>query len=354
MKNSKRMIAVIAASGLALGSLPGVANAQSAELGLGVAANLGSADLGVDLGLALGSIDAADLPDLEPDTGSLGSLGDVTGSADDTETLPTPGTSSLGDLTEDSGSSEGSNGEGSNGDETGGDAGTDGTGSLGSLTDSLEPENGTEFDLLGSLEEMFAGSSDATDTENPNTGSGEGSNGSSDEGAGDDNDSGSIGSGSLGSSAPEDDNNTDENDFFGSLTDMLGSLSSGSDDGEENEEDSLFGSLEDIFSGSSEGGSGSEGSEGTDGEEPPVPGTGNDETPGSGGEIDAGTLLALGSLAGAGIAIGIAVNGGVNLPPLPGVDVGAVCNLPQEGIDFLKNNGSMEQDECEPEQQPVR
>ncbi|MGX1768456.1 hypothetical protein ACWIE7_09125 [Dietzia sp. NPDC055343] len=345
MKNSKRMIAVIAASGLALGSLPGVANAQSAELGLGVAANLGSADLGVDLGLALGSIEPSDLPDLKPDTGSLGSLGDVTGSADDIETLPAPGTSSLGDLTEDSGSSEGSNGEGSNGGETGGDAGTDGTGSLGSLTDSLEPENGTEFDLLGSLEEMFAGSSDATDTENPNTGSGEGSNGSSDEGAGDDNDSGDIDSGSLGSSAPEDDDNTDENDFFGSLTDTLGSLSSGSDGGEENEEDSLFGSLEDIFSGSSEG---------SNGEETPDPGANNQETPGSGGEIDAGTLLALGSLAGAGIAIGIAVNGGVNLPPLPGVDVGAVCNLPQEGIDFLKNNGSMEQDECEPEQQPVR
>ncbi|MEH6820581.1 MAG: hypothetical protein V7706_11620, partial [Dietzia psychralcaliphila] len=73
MKNTKRMIAVIAASGLALGAMPGVANAQgSAELGLNLGAALGSAELALDLGLALGS-DATELPDLEDlPTGSDG------------------------------------------------------------------------------------------------------------------------------------------------------------------------------------------------------------------------------------------------------------------------------------------
>ncbi|WP_200837418.1 hypothetical protein, partial [Dietzia psychralcaliphila] len=62
MKNTKRMIAVIAASGLALGSMPGVANAQSAGLNLDLGTALGSSGpdaslggLGLDLGLALGS-----------------------------------------------------------------------------------------------------------------------------------------------------------------------------------------------------------------------------------------------------------------------------------------------------------
>jgi len=63
---------------------------------------------------------------------------------------------------------------------------------------------------------------------------------------------------------------------------------------------------------------------------------------------DAAGLATIGSLAVAGIGIGLAVSGGVNLPPLPEINVGLVCNLPQEGIDFLKYNGSMEQDECEP------
>ncbi|MDJ0423006.1 hypothetical protein QNA14_10735, partial [Dietzia kunjamensis] len=72
---------------------------------------------------------------------------------------------------------------------------------------------------------------------------------------------------------------------------------------------------------------------------------------GSGAGSDAGTLLALGSLAGAGIGLGLVVSGGVNLPPLPEINVGLVCNLPPEAIDFLKSNGSMEQDECEPEEE---
>ncbi len=63
---------------------------------------------------------------------------------------------------------------------------------------------------------------------------------------------------------------------------------------------------------------------------------------------DAGAILAVGSLAAGSIGLGLAISGGVNLPPLPEINVGLVCNLPQEGIDFLKYNGSMEQDECEP------
>ncbi|MDV7999649.1 hypothetical protein R4P08_00165, partial [Rhodococcus sp. IEGM 1408] len=69
------------------------------------------------------------------------------------------------------------------------------------------------------------------------------------------------------------------------------------------------------------------------------------------GSTDPATLLTLGSLAAAGIGIGIVVSGGVNLPPLPQIDLGIVCTLPPEAIDFLKSNGSMEQDECEPEEQ---
>lgn len=68
---------------------------------------------------------------------------------------------------------------------------------------------------------------------------------------------------------------------------------------------------------------------------------------------DAGAFLAVGSLAAGSIGLGLIVAGGVDLPPLPAVNVGAVCNLPQEAIDFLKDNGSMERHECEPEEQPA-
>ncbi|MFN7242393.1 MAG: hypothetical protein ACK4M5_03935, partial [Dietzia cercidiphylli] len=87
MKNSKRMMAVIAASGLALGSMPGVANAQgSADLGLGLGVALGdSLELGVDLAAGLGSAGApGGTNSLEGVTGSLtapgGSLDEATGS----------------------------------------------------------------------------------------------------------------------------------------------------------------------------------------------------------------------------------------------------------------------------------
>ncbi|MBS7549026.1 hypothetical protein, partial [Dietzia massiliensis] len=73
--------------------------------------------------------------------------------------------------------------------------------------------------------------------------------------------------------------------------------------------------------------------------------------PGSGTGSDSEDLMALGSLVAGGIAVGLAVQGGIALPPLPEINVGAVCQLPQEAIDFLKNNGSMERDECEPEDQ---
>ncbi|MBC7307989.1 MAG: hypothetical protein H5T80_13920, partial [Dietzia sp.] len=55
MKNTKRMLAVIAASGLALGTMPGVANAQSVEAGLGLGLAAGSVALGLGLGLEAGS-----------------------------------------------------------------------------------------------------------------------------------------------------------------------------------------------------------------------------------------------------------------------------------------------------------
>ncbi|WP_227022135.1 hypothetical protein, partial [Dietzia maris] len=98
MKNAKRMMAVIAASGLALGSMPGIANAQgSAELGVNLGAALGSGDLALDLALDLGS-DAADLPDPgDLPTGSLGELTEPGGSLD-------PDTGSLAELTEPGGS----------------------------------------------------------------------------------------------------------------------------------------------------------------------------------------------------------------------------------------------------------
>ena len=72
------------------------------------------------------------------------------------------------------------------------------------------------------------------------------------------------------------------------------------------------------------------------------------------GSLEGGSTdeaLALGSLAAVSIGIGLAVSGGVNLPGLPEINVGLVCNLPPEAIDFLKDNGSMEQDECEPEEE---
>ena len=138
----------------------------------------------------------------------------------------------------------------------------------------------------------------------------------------------------------------------GSLDDLDGAgsddLAAGSDD---------FGpALEEALEAGSAGGSGSD---------TMLAGTGSDElTEGStdeAGDLDFGSdgtdiflgsdaagLATIGSLAAAGIGIGLAVSGGVNLPPLPEINVGLVCNLPQEGIDFLKYNGSMEQDECEP------
>src|SRR5699024_12500245 len=78
----RRMLAVIAASGLALGSLPGVAQAQSVEIGLGVGAVVGSAALGAGLGLDAGS-SGGDAPDL----GSLTDGGSLDSDALDTDWL---------------------------------------------------------------------------------------------------------------------------------------------------------------------------------------------------------------------------------------------------------------------------
>ncbi|WP_159149743.1 hypothetical protein [Dietzia lutea] len=182
MKNAKRMMAVIAASGLVLGAMPGIANAQSAELGLNLGGGLGSSGAGAGGGLDLGA--------------ALGSTAPAT-----------PASGSLADF--------GSAAEG----ETGGDVAT---GSLGSITGSLDPEEGDDFDFAGSLEGLF-------DFES-------GSAGSADE------------------TTPVDPPATPAPGAGGSVADL---------------------------------------------------------------NLDTETLLALGSLAGAGIAIGIAVNGGIELPALP-------------------------------------
>ena len=204
MKNQKRLVAVIAASGLALGSMPGVANAQSVEIGIGVGAVVGSVALGAALG-STGDVDSS---------GGSGS-GDL----------------DLGSLTD-----------------------------LGSVTDSLGGSGSGDLDLgsvTGSLESII--------------------------------DSITAGSSNLGSSG---------NTIVGSVAEIVGSSS-----------DSL--------------GSGS----------------------------NAGAILAIGSLAAVGVGVHSVANAGVQLPPLPAINVGAVCNLPQEAIDFLKDNGSMERHECEPEEE---
>ncbi|HHX84873.1 MAG TPA: hypothetical protein GX694_06015 [Actinomycetales bacterium] len=70
---------------------------------------------------------------------------------------------------------------------------------------------------------------------------------------------------------------------------------------------------------------------------------------GTGSEAAVGAAVAIGSLAAVGVGVHSVANAGIQLPPLPRIDVPAVCALPQEAIDFLKDNGSMEQQECEPE-----
>ena len=237
MKNAKRMMAVIAASGLALGSMPGIANAQgSAELGVNLGAALGSGDLALDLAVDLGS-EASDLPTVdELPPSSLGELTEPGGSLD-------PDTGSLAELTEPGGSLDPDTGSLAELTEPGGSLTT----LTGSLTELTEPGGSLDPDT-GLLNTFVAGSVEAFE----------------------------AGSSNLGS------NGTDTDIFLGS---------------------------------------------------------------------DAAGLATIGSLAVAGIGIGLAVSGGVNLPPLPEINVGLVCNLPPEAIDFLKSNGSMEQDECEPEEE---
>ncbi|MBB0992636.1 hypothetical protein G6009_14830 [Dietzia sp. SLG510A3-30A2] len=253
MKNAKRMMAVIAASGLALGSMPGIANAQGSEglLDLNLDLVVGqSVDLGVNLGLGSLGVDPSEL--------TAGEFPALTGSLDD----------------------------------------LDGAGSddLAAGSDDFGPA------LEEALEAGSAGGS-GSDTMLAGTGSDELTAGSTDE-------AGDLDFGSLTAGSTDEAGDLD----FGSLesiTDSFDSLSAGSTD---EAGDLDFGSDgTDIFLGS-----------------------------------DAAGLATIGSLAAAGIGIGLAVSGGVNLPPLPEINVGLVCNLPQEGIDFLKYNGSMEQDECEP------
>ncbi|MFJ5871748.1 hypothetical protein ACIQD2_11425 [Dietzia maris] len=302
MKNAKRMMAVIAASGLALGSMPGIANAQgSAELGVNLGAALGSGDLALDLAVDLGS-EASDLPTVdELPPSSLGELTEPGGSLD-------PDTGSLAELTEPGGSLDPDTGSLAELTEPGGSLDPD-TGSLAELTEpggSLDPDTGSLAELTepgGSLTTLTGSLTELTEP-----------------GGSLDPDTGSL---------------AELTEPGGSLTTLTGSLTELTEPGGSLDPDT--GLLNTFVAGSVEAfeaGSSNLGSNGTD----------TDIFLGS----DAAGLATIGSLAVAGIGIGLAVSGGVNLPPLPEINVGLVCNLPQEGIDFLKSNGSMEQDECEP------
>ena len=294
MKNSKRMLAVIAATGLALGAMPGVANAQegSALLDLDLGTDLigGSIDLGLDL--FVGSTGAE-----SPLTASLEGIG-----GEGSSELPTD---SLGE-----GSSElptDSLGEGSS---------ELPAGSLTNITGSLTELPAGSDDLGGSLEEFG--------TESLGEGSSDLDLGSVTEGSSD-LDLGSVTEGSSDldfGSVTEGSSDLD----FGSVTEGSSELPGAG---------SLDSILEAIETGSSNVGSGDiivEGSLGDSGS-------------------DSEDIMTLGSLAAVSIGIGLAVSGGVNLPALPEVNLGFVCQFPQEAIDFLKNNGSMERDECLPEDQ---
>lgn len=77
MKLSKKMIAVAAAAGLAMGTMPAAANAQGSEglLDLDLGLNIGtSVNLGVNLGLGSLGVTDETLPDLEGLAGSVEEL----------------------------------------------------------------------------------------------------------------------------------------------------------------------------------------------------------------------------------------------------------------------------------------
>ena len=407
MKNSKRMLAVVAASGLVLGGLPGVANAQSEELlDLNLNLNIGdSVGLGVDLGLGSlgvnpGELDPEDFPAL---TGSLGDLEDA-GSSD-----LASGSDDFGPALEEALEAGSSGGSGSDFDDlssgsdfddlsSGSDSASDDLPSgSDSASDDLPSGSDSASDDLPSgsdsaSDELTTGSDSASDEleEELDGGLSSDSLGSDSEGSSGSDNGGDTADPSIfdrisewisdlfdsGSDSASDEAGSDsasdelEEELGGGLSsDSLGSDSegsSGSDNGGDTADPSIFDQIgewiSDLFDGGSsdsEGGEGSSDSEGgSTGSDSNDEGT-DDETEGEGedtgdtvinsAELDADVLLAVGSLAAAGIAVGIAANGGVNLPPLPGVDVGVVCELPQEGIDFLKGNGSMQPDECLPE-----
>lgn len=332
MKNSKRMLAVIAASGLALGSLPGVANAQSAELGINLGAAVGSGEFALDLAIGLGS-SAADLPSLEDlPTGSDALEGALEGALGSSNGGGNTGSDELGETLEEAlGSSNGGDNGGGNGGTTGGGTGSDALkGALGSLTNAVDPDgdNDLNTDLLGTLEGIFSGSAGDDDGDKPAGG---------DAGAGEGSPLDKLKEFFEGLfSGSADAQGDDDPDTPGALATILGALSSGSKDGDS--------PLDKLIAGSSELGS-SDNNVGNNNN------LDIDAVLGStgGAGLVAGALLGAGSLAAGGIAIGLASSGGVNLPALPAIDVAAVCNLPQEGIDFLKGAGSMEPHECLPQ-----
>ena len=201
---------------------------------------------------------------------------------------------------------------------------------LGSVTDSLGGSGSGDLDLGSIAEGSLA----------PILGSVAGSSGSS--GGSGDLDLGSV-TDSLGGSGSGDLDLGSLTDL-GSVTDSLGGSGSGDLD-----LGSVTGSLESIID-SITAGSSNLGSSGNTivGSVAEIVGSSSDSL-GSGS--NAGAILAIGSLAAVGVGVHSVANAGVQLPPLPAINVGAVCNLPQEAIDFLKDNGSMERHECEPEEE---
>ncbi|NLD85639.1 MAG: hypothetical protein GX636_06970 [Actinomycetales bacterium] len=341
MKNMKRMVAVIAASGLALGTLPGVANAQSELLGLDL--DLLNGSIGLDVGAVLGSEGGAssELPQLPTDSLSGGSEGLNTESLSGGSEGGSLNTESL------SGGSEGLNTESlSGGSESGSGEGSLDAGSLTGILESLTGSasgSGEGSSDMGSLEDLntesLSGGSEGLNTESLSGGSEEGGSLDTESLTGGSEEGGSLDTESLSGGSEE----------GGSLD--TESLSGGSEEGGSLDAGSLEGIL-DQLTGSLDGGSSelptdslSGGSEGL-GSTTIIEGS-----LGEGGSADGGSseeLLVVGALAAGSIGLGLALSGGINLPGLPAIDVAAVCNLPQEAIDFLKDNGSMERHECLP------
>ncbi|HIW66535.1 MAG TPA: hypothetical protein H9878_00100 [Candidatus Dietzia merdigallinarum] len=350
MKNQKRMLAVIAASGLALGSLPGVANAQSEgllDLNLGV--NVGdSVEVGVNLGLGSLGVGPGDYPSDGPLAGSLDNL-DGAGSSE-----LSSGSDDFGPALEEALEAGSSGGSGSDFDDL----------SSGSDFDDLSSGSDSASDDLPSgsdsaSDDLPSGSDSASDELEEELDGGLSSD--------------SLGSDSEGSSGSDNGGDTADPSIFDRISEWISDLfdsgsdsasdEAGSDSASDELEEELGGGLSsDSLGSDSEGSSGESETPGSSGlgssDNEIILGGGSDDLVESSQALGTGSgvgaVAAVGSLALPAVAIGIAVSGNAGLPPLPEVNVGAVCNLPPEAIDFLKGNGSMEPEEClPPEEQPA-